>query len=168
MTAMTGAALVSLRDAAQSFVFREARILDDRRYDDWLALWAQDRDVLYWIPADDDHAGTEVISFAYDNGRRVHTRVRQLQTGERHAQVPYSRTVRVISNVEAEPTDAGVILVHAAFTLHEHRMDHTHVWAGRLEYELTDLTGDGELLMIGKKVLLVDRTSAVPSMAFIL
>jgi 3-phenylpropionate/cinnamic acid dioxygenase small subunit len=154
-------------EAAQAFVYAEARILDERRYEDWLGLWAQDRDVRYWVPADDDTDAEAVLSFIYDNGRRLHTRVKQLLTGERHAQVPYSRTVRVVSGVEAEEAAPDTVHVHAAFTLHEFRMEHSHVWAGRLEYELVDIA-DGELRIVRKKVLLVDRTGAVPSMAFLL
>jgi benzoate/toluate 1,2-dioxygenase beta subunit len=152
---------------AQSFVFREARILDERRYDDWLELWAMDRDVRYWIPGDDDENETEKLSFACDNARRIQTRVRQLQTGERYAQIPVSTTVRIVSNVEAEELDDGVILTRATFALHEHRSERTHVWAGRFTYHLLG-GGADDFKMLRKKVTLVDRTSPVPSMAFFL
>jgi benzoate/toluate 1,2-dioxygenase subunit beta len=151
----------------QAFVFREARFLDERRYDDWLELWAMDRDVRYWIPADDDKNETETLSFAYDNARRIQTRVKQLQTGERYAQIPVSTTVRIVSNVEAEELDDGVILARATFILHEHRSQRTHVWAGRLTYHLLG-SGADDFKMLRKKVTLVDRSSPVPSMAFFL
>lgn len=165
---MTGSVLDVSQDAAQAFVYREARLLDERRYDDWLGLWADDRDVLYWVPAGDDHDGTGAISYVYDNGRRMNTRVRQLLTGERYSQVPFSRTVRIVSGVEREQSGPGAVTVHAAFALHEFRMDRTHVWAGRLEFDLVDPAGAGGPRMTRKKVLLVDRTGAVPSMAFLL
>lgn len=165
---MSSSVLDVSQDAAQAFVYREARLLDERRYDDWLGLWASDQDVLYWVPAEDDHAGTEVISYVYDNGRRMTTRVRQLLTGERYSQVPFSRTVRIVSGVERGQAASGAVTVYAAFALHEFRMDRTHVWAGRLEFDLVDPGGDGGLRMTRKKVLLVDRTGAVPSMAFLL
>ena len=165
---MTGSVLEVSHEAAQAFVHREARLLDERRYDDWLGMWADDRDILYWIPAEDDHAGTEIISFVHDNGRRLTTRVRQLLTGERYSQVPFSRTVRIVSGVERVSAGPGAVTVYAAFALHEFRMDRTHVWAGRLEFDLVDPGGDGGLRMTRKKVLLVDRTGAVPSMAFLL
>lgn len=164
---MSSPVLEVSHEAAQAFVHREARLLDERRYDDWLGLWADDRDVLYWVPAGDDHAGTEVISYIHDNGRRLHTRVRQLLTGERYSQVPHSRTVRIVAGVESEPAGPGAVTVHAAFALHEFRLDRTHVWAGRLEFDLVHPPGAGGLRMSRKKVLLVDRTGAVPSMAFL-
>ena len=163
MTASTTSLLLD----TQAFVFREARALDERRYDDWLELWATDPDVRYWIPGDDDENETETLSFAYDNARRIQTRVKQLQTGERYAQIPVSNTVRVVSNVEAEELEDGVILARATFVLHEHRSERTHVWAGRLAYHLRDSGAHG-FKMLRKKVTLVDRTSAVPSMAFFL
>ncbi|HBP77531.1 MAG TPA: benzoate 1,2-dioxygenase small subunit, partial [Halomonas sp.] len=36
----------------QAFLYREARLLDDREWDDWLALYH--KDALFWMPAWDD------------------------------------------------------------------------------------------------------------------
>lgn len=166
---LTGEALERVR----AFVHREARLLDERRYEDWLAVWAPTGDTLYWIPAGDEHAGgDEVIAYAYDNRNRLATRVKQLLTGERYSQVPTSSTVRLVANLEAyaDGTDAGgadAVRVLTSFALHEYRLGRTHVWAGRTEYRLTG-PPDGPLGMATKKVVLVDRTGALPSMAFLL
>lgn len=182
MQAITGSHL----EVAAAFVYREARALDERRYEDWLEMWDSSSEVLYWVPAEDDRLGIDTISYIYDNRRRLQTRVAQLATGERYAQIPRSQTVRVVSNVEASlekpkaaPASGGAVAevlrdqppalrTFAAFTLHEHRMDRSHIWAGRLEYELVDPDGTEEWRMSRKKVTLIDRASAVPSMAFLL
>ena len=44
---------LSAADAA-AFLYREARLLDERRYDEWLALFTEDG--LYWAPTEDDAA----------------------------------------------------------------------------------------------------------------
>jgi len=161
-----------LLDAVRAFVYREARLLDQRRYEDWLQTWISEPDLLYWVPAEDDVAGgDEGISFIYDNGTRLRTRVKQLLTGERYSQVPTSSTVRLVSNLEAyvdrpagDAEQRREIRVLTSFALHEYRLGRTHIWAGRTEYRLV-----GEnLRMAAKKVLLVDRVGAVPSMAFLL
>lgn len=155
-------------ERVRAFVHREARLLDERRYEDWLQVWAPDGDTLYWIPAGDEHGGgDEVISYTYDNRTRLATRVKQLLTGERYSQVPTSNTVRLVSNVEAYPDGAEAIRVLSSFALHEYRLGRTHVWAGRTEYRLVGVP-DGPLRMAVKKVVLVDRTGALPSMAFLL
>lgn len=161
-------------DAVRAFVYREARLLDQRRYADWLEVWTSGPEDLYWVPAEDDVAGgDEVISYIYDNTTRLRTRVKQLLTGERYSQVPTSSTARVVSNLEAYTAapggdgDDGAVRVLTSFALHEYRLGRSHVWAGRTEYRLVGLRS-GHLRMVGKKVLLVDRTGAVPSMAFLL
>ncbi|MGQ0482208.1 MAG: aromatic-ring-hydroxylating dioxygenase subunit beta [Pseudonocardia sp.] len=161
-------------DAVRAFVYREARLLDQRRYADWLDIWTGGPEDLYWVPAEDDVAGgDEVISYIYDNVTRLRTRVKQLLTGERYSQVPTSNTVRVVSNLEAYtdpaaegPHDGGVRVL-TSFALHEYRLGRTQIWAGRTEYRLVGQHA-ADLRMVAKKVLLVDRTGAIPSMAFLL
>jgi 3-phenylpropionate/cinnamic acid dioxygenase small subunit len=31
------------------FIYREARLMDEHRYDEWLALWTDD--AVYWVPS---------------------------------------------------------------------------------------------------------------------
>ncbi|MGH7804230.1 MAG: aromatic-ring-hydroxylating dioxygenase subunit beta, partial [Candidatus Binatia bacterium] len=40
------------RAAVESFLYREARLMDTHRYDEWLALF--DEDATYWIPSNRD------------------------------------------------------------------------------------------------------------------
>ncbi len=40
------------RYAVEQFLYREARLADEQRLDDWLALW--DEDALYWVPCNQD------------------------------------------------------------------------------------------------------------------
>jgi 3-phenylpropionate/cinnamic acid dioxygenase small subunit len=174
-TARLGELVIGDRlEAVRAFVHREARLLDERRYEDWLEVWTGGPGDLYWVPAEDDVAGgDEIISYVYDNTTRLRTRVKQLLTGERYSQVPTSSTARLVSNLEAytgraaDGPDGGSVRVLTSFALHEYRLGRTHVWAGRCEYRLVGLD-TGELRMTAKKVLLVDRIGAVPSMAFLL
>jgi 3-phenylpropionate/cinnamic acid dioxygenase small subunit len=161
---LTGDALERVR----SFVHREARLLDERRYEDWLGVWSTTEDTLYWVPAEDEHVGgDEVISYVYDNLARLTTRVKQLLTGVRYSQVPMSNTVRLVSNLEAYADGRDAVRVLTSFALHEYRLGRTHVWAGRIVYGLVGLA-DGAPRIAMKKVVLVDRGGALPSMAFLL
>ena len=63
----------------ESFLYREARLMDENAYAEWLALWADD--ALYWVPATDDdiHPATQV-STIYDNRARLEARIRRLSS----------------------------------------------------------------------------------------
>ncbi len=91
--------IVDLLREVEQFVYREARLADELRYDEWEALWTDD--AIYWVPANgDDIDPTAQMSIIFDNRSRISTRIKQLQTGKRHSQNPPSRLRRLISNVE--------------------------------------------------------------------
>jgi 3-phenylpropionate/cinnamic acid dioxygenase small subunit len=90
------------------FLFAEAELLDERRYDDWLALLADD--IRYWMPmrrnvkfgdtAREFTREGEDVSW-FDEGKDTLTRrVRQIQTGIHWAEEPQSRIAHLVSNVQ--------------------------------------------------------------------
>jgi benzoate/toluate 1,2-dioxygenase subunit beta len=151
---------------AEAFVYREARYQDDHDYGAWEALWTDD--AVYWVPAGaDDSDPSARMSIIYDNRARIATRVRQLQSGKRHAQTPPSRLRRLLSNVELLGDEDGDARVGANFVVVESRARGTQLWAGRSEYRLRR-GGDGELRMAAKKVILVDNDRPLHTMAFLI
>src|SRR5437016_14662288 len=95
------------RQAATEFVYREARLADEARYAEWLALWTDD--AVYWVPATTDPAADpeKHLSHIYDNRGRLETRVKMLQSGYRYSQEPASLMRRLISNIEIETAPGG-------------------------------------------------------------
>ena len=92
------------RREIEAFLFLEARLADESRYAEWEALLTGD--MHYWVPngaADYDPATR--LSFINDNRSRLATRIRQLQTGLRHAQTPVSPMRRLIANIEILEAD---------------------------------------------------------------
>ncbi|MBN9735606.1 MULTISPECIES: aromatic-ring-hydroxylating dioxygenase subunit beta [unclassified Pseudonocardia] len=156
---------VDLRTVEQ-FLYREARLADEHRYDEWESLWTDD--ALYWVPANDDDADRmAMMSIIHDNRSRISTRIRQLHTGRRHAQVPHSRLRRMISNVEIEGhTEGGDVIVGANFLVVESRERGTEFWAGRCTYHLR-LSETGYALA-RKKVALVDNARPIATLAFLI
>jgi benzoate/toluate 1,2-dioxygenase beta subunit len=164
----------------EDFVFREARLADEHEYEGWERLWTDDG--LYWVPAADDapdgRTPLGAVSVIHDNRHRIATRVRQLESGRRYAQVPPSRLRRVVSNVEVlgrvggDAADAGDWVVAANFVLVEARRQRKTTWAGRVTYHLRPAEraddGDGGFLMSYKKVDLVDREGDLPTLAFLI
>ena len=72
-----------------AFLHREARLADASRYAEWEALVTDD--MHYWVPKGPaDHEPGSRLSYINDNRARLATRIRQLQSGLRHAQTPPS------------------------------------------------------------------------------
>ncbi len=65
---------------------------------------------VYWVPANgDDTDPTRQVSVLFDNRWRIATRIRQLESGKRHAQSPPSRLARLVDNDRPIPTLAFLI-----------------------------------------------------------
>ena len=68
------------RERVERFLFLEARLMDEHRYKEWLALWAEDG--LYWVPCnDDDIDPARHVSIIYDDRARIQQRVERLASG---------------------------------------------------------------------------------------
>ncbi len=158
------------RREIEAFLFHEARLADESRYEEWEALLTDD--VHYWVPAgpaNDDAASR--LSHVNDNRARVATRVRQLKTGKRHAQTPPSLMRRLISNVEIVSVDehAAEYVVGSNFVLYELARQATselRVWAGRATHRLRRI--DGSLRIAAKIVELVNAAEPIPNLAFLI
>jgi hypothetical protein len=62
-------------DRCEQFLLQEARLLDDGKFDDWLALFALE--AWYWVPSEPNQADpVETVSLIYDDRRLLETRVR--------------------------------------------------------------------------------------------
>ncbi len=153
-----------LREIEQ-FLYHEARLQDEQRYDEWEALWTDD--AIYWVPANGDDIDPErEISIIYDNRARISTRVKQLKSGKRHAQNPPSRMRHMISNVELIDERSGELRVAANFVVHESRERGRTVWAGRSDYTLR--RGEDGLRLAYKKVRLIDNDRPLHTLSFLI
>jgi benzoate/toluate 1,2-dioxygenase beta subunit len=94
---------VVVRDEFRRLLEREARFLDQLRYDDWLAMYAPE--CVYWVPST-PRAGDprREIALMFDDRRRLEDRIYRMRTGFAWSQAPASRTVRLVTNVEVFST----------------------------------------------------------------
>lgn len=154
----------TLEDVTQ-FVYHEARLQDEHRYDDWESLWTDDG--VYWVPANGDGGDPEkVMSIIYDNRSRIALRIRQFHTGKRFSQTPQSRLRRLISNIEVLEDDGRELCVGSNVLIFENQTRGDVLWAARTEYRLRRM--DGQLRMARKTVTLVNNQDALYSMAFLI
>lgn len=103
----------------QKLVLHEARLLDEGRLDDWLALYTED--ATYWVPIDENADPLKESSVIYDNRLRLAMRVEQIMRQNRVAQNPESNTLHMISNLDIEEIDAETVQVRYALMLSEVR-----------------------------------------------
>ena len=153
------------RQQVEDFIYREARLADEQRGDEWLQLWTDD--ALYWVPANrDDIDPTREVSFIYDDRRSIGDRVERLKQGLAFAQDPASRMRRMLSNIEVEEEENGELTVYTNFMVIELRRRQQNTWAGRMMYRLR--REDGALKMSVKKIMLINNDEEIPGFQFLL
>src|ERR1700759_19182 len=87
------------RSAVEDFLYMEARLLDNRQFEEWMDLFTDD--ALYWVPAGrDDIDPSRHVSIIHDDKTAMAVRIKRLRSGHAYAQDPASRVHRLISNVE--------------------------------------------------------------------
>jgi len=148
----------------EQFLFREARLLDERRFEEWRELFTEDG--AYWMPTQHDQTSTdEVVSIFYDDRSVMASRIKRLRHPDAHIQVPVSHTAHLVGNIEVEPApDAdGNIVVHAVFLMTEFRRDEPRWLSGRYRYLLA--RSGAQLRIRLKKVDLINCDAALPAMA---
>src|SRR5262244_1915706 len=155
--------------AVAAFLYEEARLADEARYAEWLALWTDDG--VYWLPATTDPSADpeRLLSHIYDNRARLETRVKLLQTGVRYSQEPASLMRRTVSHIEVHVADTGELVAGSNFILAELAVQakhELHGWAGRATHHLRRV--DGALRMSRKTVVLVNAAEPLPNLAFLI
>ena len=127
----------------EQFLYREARLLDERRFDEWLALLTDD--VRYWMagrsnryprrskaiaildPAryvEDDMVRDDELAILDETKQSLAGRVARLDTGMAWAEDPPSRSRHLITNIEVEPGDAAnEVKVYSNFMVYRSRAE---------------------------------------------
>ena len=99
---MSAQSSITLQDVS-SFLYREARLLDDREWDEWLECYAPRAE--YWMPAwdDDDQLiedpQSQVSLIYYPNRAGLEDRVFRIKTERSSASMTEPRTCHFISNI---------------------------------------------------------------------
>ena len=117
------------REQCRMLLHREARLLDQGRFEDWLAMYSDE--CIYWVPARPGGGDPRrEVAVAFDDRRRLEDRVYRLRTGHAWSQAPASRTVRMVSNVEVFPASETSVMVRSNFLITDFRGGETRFWSG--------------------------------------
>jgi benzoate/toluate 1,2-dioxygenase beta subunit len=137
-------------------LYREARLLDDRQWDEWLACYAED--VTYWMPAwdDDDQLTddpeTQISLMYYPDRGGLEDRVFRIKTERSGASMPEPRTSHNVTNVEVLTERGNEVDVRYNFNTLNHRYKTTDHFFGTMFVTLRRV--DDEWLISSKRIVL--------------
>jgi biphenyl 2,3-dioxygenase beta subunit len=125
----------------EQFLYREARLLDERRLHEWVELFTED--VRYWMPVSSNRylaiskaigsldqgqspetalVPQEELALLDETKASLRARIARLDTGMAWAEDPPSRTRHMISNVEVEEGDtASELKVYSNYLVYRTR-----------------------------------------------
>jgi 3-phenylpropionate/cinnamic acid dioxygenase small subunit len=144
------------------FVFHEARLLDEARYDEWNALFTDD--AIYWVPlAPDQPEGLQHTSHLYEDKLLRDLRVERLRSPRAFSQQPASRSHHLLQMPSIERFDpaANRYITRAQFHYTEFQNDEVNSFVGTVWHQLCVL--DGALKLKLKRVNLLNSDAALPA-----
>ncbi|MFY0728829.1 benzoate 1,2-dioxygenase small subunit [Pseudomonas sp. NFX15] len=143
-------------DAVRDFLYREARYLDDRQWDEWLELYAAH--ATFWMPSWDDNdeltedPQREISLIWYGNRTGLEDRIFRIKTERSSASVPDTRTSHNISNIELLEQADGVCKVRFNWHTLSFRYKTVDSYFGSSFYTL-DVRGESPLILVKKVIL---------------
>lgn len=121
-------------EQVRQFLYYEARLLDDRQWDEWLACYSPH--VVYWMPAwrDNDTLSNdpqrEISLIYYPSRDGLEDRVYRIKTERSGASTPEPRTTHMISNIELLGSSEQGMEVRYNWVTYSHRYQHTEHYFG--------------------------------------
>ncbi|QSE77751.1 aromatic-ring-hydroxylating dioxygenase subunit beta [Rhodococcus koreensis] len=150
---------------AIELIWREARLLDRKRYEDWDLLWAPDG--RYVIPIDPDTDDFEAsLNMVYDDDRMRRMRIERLTAGHSISATAAARTVRTLSRFVIDHLDDETVELSSAQVLVGYRREATFVLAADVTHHIR-IAGPAPLIE-RKIVRLINSTDAVNASGFLL
>lgn len=154
------------RHAVEALVFAEARLLDEQRFEDWLALFTAD--AIYWVPGQPGQRSPhDALSLVYERKPLLALRVRRLAEPGIHVQTPPARTHHHVSAVEVRACadEDADYAADSSLIVAEWRGEDARWFAGRACHRLR--IEAGTLRIVEKRVMLINcdaphRAVAVP------
>lgn len=142
-----------------SLLAREALLLDEQRWQDWLGLYTSD--VVYWVPAwqsefklTDDPKNQ--LSLIYTESRMgLEERVFRIESEDSFASMPPDRTSHITSNILVTKMEGENLEVSASWMVHSYGVRGEATRGGRYHYTLRRV--DGSLFIARKVIVLIDE-----------
>jgi 3-phenylpropionate/cinnamic acid dioxygenase small subunit len=168
----------------EQFLYREARLLDERRFHEWLDLLAED--IRYWMPvrsnrypkaskaisildpdryAEEELAKDDELAILDETKETLARRIARLDTGMAWAEDPPSRTRHLITNIEVEARESeSEVKVSSNFIVYRNRGEtEEDFYVGGRQDILRKVNGSwkiaGRKIVLDQNVLLAKNVS---------
>jgi 3-phenylpropionate/cinnamic acid dioxygenase small subunit len=141
-------------DVVRDLLAHEGRALDERRWDDWIALYREDAQ--YWVPAWKSESqptadpDSEISLIYYADRRGLEERIMRIRSGKSLSSTPLHRTAHFVSNVLVDAVNEASIDAVAAFQVNifDPRSKKQHVFFGHYSVHLVR---EQQRWLIGRK-----------------
>ncbi len=152
---------IELQHNIEQFLYREVRLLSERRYEEWLDLFSDD--ARYWMPARETIYGQPDVLYGegemalFDDDKEfLAARVKRLRSSLAHAEQPPSRLRYFISNVEIDELGGGNVKVRCNLLVYQSRLERTEVsYVARREDRLYEANPSWR---IASRKIILDQT----------
>jgi 3-phenylpropionate/cinnamic acid dioxygenase small subunit len=144
------------------FVYHEARLLDEQRFDEWYELYTED--ARYWMPLTRGQPdGVSHTSLMYEDKLLLRVRIERLKNPHSFSQQPRSHAQHVLQAPQVESVDAatGIAILRTPFFYMESQMDESVILSGVIWHHL--VRSEGHIRIRLKKIELVNCDAALPS-----
>jgi benzoate/toluate 1,2-dioxygenase beta subunit len=138
----------------EQFLYHEARLLDEQRWEEWNALFTEDG--LYWAPASPEQPdATHHVSLIYENALLRAVRIKRFRHPNAFSLQPKPRTVHMVSNVMLDSVaQNGDCVVTSRFLMAQYRREKQDLFAGTYTHHLRSTAGGFRIAL--KKAELVN------------
>jgi 3-phenylpropionate/cinnamic acid dioxygenase small subunit len=165
--AATAPVSLELWHEVQQFLFFEARLIDERRFKEWIELFTED--LFYWAPILTNRVGRDAKleiekcdgAAHFEDGKvSLTNRVKRFDTGMAWAEIPPSRTRHLISNVEVELVGGAYDMrVRSAFLVYRSHLEtDEEIYAGsRIDF----LRRDNGSWKIARREIYLDQATVL-------
>lgn len=155
------------KDDLIEYVYAEARLLDEARYQEWLSLFAEAG--IYWMPLEPGQTDSKLVtSLLYEDLFLLKVRIERLSGLRTYSQKPKSRCHHLLQRpfVDEFDASAGCFVVSTPFHYVETRGDEQNLYAAWSRHELALMDGDLKIRL--KRVDLVNADAAFGNIQLLL
>jgi 3-phenylpropionate/cinnamic acid dioxygenase small subunit len=145
------------------FVYREARLIDEKRFDEWFDMYADD--CRYWMPLMRGQPQGAAHTSLFDEDKLLlKIRIERLRNPKSYSQAQPSWCQHILQAPRVEMRDAhsGIAILRTPFMYLEYQQDQQEVYAGVAWHHLK--SGGDKVVIVLKKIELLNCEAALPSL----
>ncbi|MFC0133242.1 phenylpropionate dioxygenase [Massilia eurypsychrophila] len=152
----------TLAQELRAFVYAEARMLGEKRFDEWYELFTED--AMYWVPLTPGQPdGLNHVSLMYEDKLLLKLRIERLKNVRSYSQQPASRSHHLLQAPDVEQADeaAGIYVTRTQFIYTETQGNVQQMYAGTVFHTLARI--DRQLKIALKRVDLLNCDACLPA-----